>query len=71
MDWAGLSHAYESAHDVPGHIRTLCGDDDEARKQAFNSLFNSIFHQGSRYSASPVAVPFLARDRRRGTCCRA
>ncbi|MEU8667056.1 hypothetical protein AB0C71_09155 [Streptomyces anulatus] len=61
VDWAGLSHAYESAHDVPGHIRTLCGDDDEARKQAFNSLFNSIFHQGSRYSASPVAVPFLAR----------
>ncbi|MFI5653173.1 hypothetical protein ACIA71_18315 [Streptomyces anulatus] len=61
VDWAGLSHAYGSAHDVPGHIRTLCGDDDEARKQAFNSLFNSIFHQGSRYSASPVAVPFLAR----------
>lgn len=61
VDWASLSHAYGSAHDVPGHIRTLCGDDDEARKQAFNSLFNSIFHQGSRYSASPVAVPFLAR----------
>ncbi|MCX4523018.1 hypothetical protein OG402_36860 [Streptomyces anulatus] len=57
VDWASLSHAYGSAHDVPGHIRTLCGDDDEARKQAFNS----IFHQGSRYSASPVAVPFLAR----------
>ncbi|MFB7287774.1 HEAT repeat domain-containing protein [Actinacidiphila glaucinigra] len=61
VNWASLSHAYESAHDVPGHIRTLCGSDDEARKQAFSSLFNSIFHQGSRYSASPVAVPFLAR----------
>ncbi|MFE0552071.1 hypothetical protein ACFW3A_21825 [Streptomyces pilosus] len=61
VDWAGLSHAYESAHDVPGHIRTLCGSDDEARKKAFSSLFSSIFHQGSRYSASPVAVPFLAR----------
>lgn len=61
VDWARLSHAYESAHDVPGHIRTLCGSDDEARKQAFISLFSSIFHQGSRYSASPVAVPFLAR----------
>lgn len=60
VDWAGLSHAYQSAHDVPGHIRTLSGSDDEARKQAFMSLFSSIFHQGSRYSASPVAVPFLA-----------
>ncbi|MFD3517445.1 HEAT repeat domain-containing protein [Streptomyces sp. NPDC058657] len=61
VDWASLSHAYESAHDVPGHVRTLCGSDDEARKQAFSSLFSSIFHQGSRYSASPLAVPFLAR----------
>ncbi|GGR41442.1 HEAT repeat domain-containing protein [Streptomyces roseolus] len=60
-DWASLSHAYRSAEDVPGHIRTLCGSDDEAREQAFRSLFSSIFHQGSRYSASPVAVPFLAR----------
>ncbi|MFE9696051.1 hypothetical protein [Streptomyces sp. NPDC006270] len=32
VEWASLSHAYESAHDVPGHIRTLCGSDDEARK---------------------------------------
>ncbi|MEU4100660.1 HEAT repeat domain-containing protein [Streptomyces tanashiensis] len=61
VDWASLSHAYGAAHDVPGHIRTLCGSDDEAREQALMSLFNSIFHQGSRYSASPVAVPFLAR----------
>ncbi|MFD0353436.1 hypothetical protein ACFVHW_06760 [Streptomyces sp. NPDC127110] len=61
VDWAGLEHAYRSAHDVPGHIRTLCGSDDEAREQAFMYLFSSIFHQGSRYSASPAAVPFLAR----------
>ncbi|MEV7547953.1 hypothetical protein AB0O29_36260, partial [Streptomyces sp. NPDC089915] len=61
VDWAVLSHAYGSAHDVPGHIRTLCGNDDEAREQAFKSLFTSIFHQGTRYSASPFAVPFLAR----------
>ncbi|MFJ3883367.1 hypothetical protein ACIPW5_38710 [Streptomyces sp. NPDC090077] len=61
VDWAGLSHAYESADDVPGRIRTLCGSDDEAREKAFRYLFSSIFHQGSRYSASPFAVPFLAR----------
>ncbi|MFE0348802.1 hypothetical protein [Streptomyces griseoluteus] len=61
VDWAGLEHAYGSAHDVPGHIRALCGSDEEAREQAFISLSSSIFHQGSRYSASPAAVPFLPR----------
>ncbi|MEU8779087.1 hypothetical protein [Streptomyces sp. NPDC048606] len=61
VDWAGLSHAYNSAEDVPGRIRALCGSDDEARNKAFTSLFSSIFHQGTRYSASPFAVPFLAR----------
>ncbi|MFD6115269.1 hypothetical protein ACFWG0_34960 [Streptomyces yangpuensis] len=56
VDWAGLSHAYRSAHDVPGRIRALCGSDDEARKEAFSSLFSSIFHQGSRYSASLASL---------------
>ncbi|MFB7592810.1 hypothetical protein [Streptomyces sp. NPDC056169] len=58
---SATAHPTPSADDVPGHIRALCGSDDEAREQAFISLFGSIFHQGSRYSASPVAVPFLAR----------
>ncbi|MFD0304468.1 HEAT repeat domain-containing protein [Streptomyces sp. NPDC127119] len=61
VNWAGLSHAYGSAEDVPGQIRALCGNDEAARERAFGSLFNNIFHQGSRYQASPVAVPFLAR----------
>ncbi|WP_328492837.1 HEAT repeat domain-containing protein [Streptomyces sp. NBC_00414] len=61
VDWAGLSHAYGSAEDVPGQIRALCGEDEAARKKAFGSLFSNIFHQGSRYRASPAAVPFLAR----------
>ncbi|CAL9324409.1 HEAT repeat domain-containing protein [Streptomyces sp. SudanB182_2057] len=61
VDWAALSHAYGSAEDVPGRIRALCGADDQARQEAFQSLFSSIFHQGSRYQASAHAVPFLAR----------
>ncbi|MEU2440214.1 HEAT repeat domain-containing protein [Streptomyces rubradiris] len=61
VDWAHLTHAYGSAEDVPGRIRTLCGTDDQARQEAFQSLFSSIFHQGSRYQASAHAVPFLAR----------
>lgn len=61
IDWAALGHAYGSAEDVPGQLRTVCGPDQEARENAFRSLFSNIFHQGTRYSASPYAVPFLAR----------
>ncbi|WP_436771319.1 hypothetical protein [Yinghuangia sp. YIM S09857] len=61
VDWAVLGHAYGSAENVPDQLRAVCGPDEEARKSAFRSLFNNIFHQGSRYSASPYAVPFLAR----------
>ncbi|MET7600513.1 hypothetical protein ACWERY_29690, partial [Streptomyces sp. NPDC004082] len=61
IDWAALGHAYGSANDVPGQLRTVCGPDAEARENAFCSLFSNIFHQGTRFSASPYAVPFLAR----------
>ncbi|WP_280910255.1 hypothetical protein [Streptomyces sp. SAI-208] len=61
IDWAALGHAYGSAEDVPGQLQAVCGSDEEARKSAFRSLFSNIFHQGTRYSASPYAVPFLAR----------
>ncbi|MFD9061874.1 hypothetical protein ACFVZ3_10165 [Kitasatospora purpeofusca] len=61
IDWAALGHAYGSAADVPGELRAACGKDEKGRDRAFERLFNSICHQGSRYSASPYAVPFLAR----------
>ncbi|CAL9378250.1 hypothetical protein [Streptomyces sp. Tu 3180] len=60
-DRARLEHAYGSAADVPGRLRDLCGDDETVRGKALSGLFTSIFHQGSRYEASPHAVPFLAR----------
>jgi hypothetical protein len=61
VDWAELGHAYGRAHDVPGQITALCGPDEAVREGALMSLFGNIFHQGTRYSASPYAVPFLAR----------
>lgn len=61
VDWAHLNHAYGTAADVPGQLRALCGDDDQARQQALSSLFNHLAHQGTRCQASPYAVPFLAR----------
>ncbi|MGW4805072.1 hypothetical protein [Kitasatospora sp. NPDC004272] len=61
IDWASLGHAYGSAEDVPDQLRAACGPDEQARETAFRVLFGNIFHQGTRYSASPYAVPFLAR----------
>ncbi|CAL9333996.1 hypothetical protein SUDANB150_07628 [Streptomyces sp. enrichment culture] len=39
----------------------MCGLDNEARESAFCSLFGNTFHQSTRCSASPYAVPFLTR----------
>ncbi|MFJ2746228.1 HEAT repeat domain-containing protein [Streptomyces sp. NPDC087440] len=61
IDWERLHHAYGSAHDVPDRLRLVCGDDEDARKNAWLDLFNTIFHQGSRYTSSAAAVPFFAR----------
>ncbi|MET9594459.1 hypothetical protein ABZY45_26565 [Streptomyces sp. NPDC006516] len=66
VDWTNLSHAYGTADDVPGHLRALCSHDERALRQAVNSLFNSLAHQGNRCQASPYVVPFLARIARLG-----
>ena len=59
ISWKELRHAYGSAEDVPGQIRNLLSPDQKTRKQARWQLYGNIFHQGSRYEASPYAVPFL------------
>ncbi|MFD7533050.1 hypothetical protein ACFV8E_36535 [Streptomyces sp. NPDC059849] len=59
--WADLQHAYGSAADVPGHLRALAGDSDEAASEAVSELYGSILHQGSVYGATARAVPYLAR----------
>ncbi|WP_433474124.1 HEAT repeat domain-containing protein [Spirillospora sp. CA-142024] len=59
IDWAGLRHAYGSAEDVPGLLRALSSSDEDERNAALSELFTNIHHQGSRYSASAAAVPFL------------
>ncbi|MFD5344674.1 HEAT repeat domain-containing protein [Streptomyces anulatus] len=66
IDWARLHHAYGSAHDIPGQLRLVCCDDEDPRKNAWLHLFNTIFHQGSRYTSSAAAVPFFARIARSG-----
>jgi hypothetical protein len=66
VNWARLKHAYGPATDVPAMLRELAGDGDAS--QAFDQLFTSLNHQGSVYSATSAAIPFLIQileDRRR------
>jgi hypothetical protein len=63
--WEDLEHAYGSAEDVPMHLRSLLSASADERAKAQYWLSASIHHQGSVYSATSEAVPFLvalARD---------
>ena len=56
INWGALQHAYGPADDVPEHLRALT---DPARfDDALESLYGTVCHQGSRYSATPHVVPF-------------
>ncbi len=59
IPWAELDHAYGSAEDVPDQLRALVSEDLKVRSNALWSLYGNVFHQGSRYPATPFVVPFL------------
>ncbi len=59
IDWASLTHAHGAATNVPGLLRSLLSDDQEVRMQAIAELLETIWHQGTVFSASAAAVPFL------------
>ncbi|GAA2325483.1 hypothetical protein OKJ48_00490 [Streptomyces kunmingensis] len=58
--WSALSHAYGTAEDIPDALRALTGADVEAADEALSGLYGSVLHQGTVYTASAEAVPFLA-----------
>ncbi|GGR33087.1 HEAT repeat domain-containing protein [Streptomyces netropsis] len=60
IDWAELEHAYGPADDVPGLLRAAGSVDAGVRDEALEELFSSLCHQGSIYSATAAAVPFVA-----------
>ncbi len=59
VPWAKLRHAYGSARDVPDLLRKLPDPDPEVRRQVMHELYGNLFHQGTRYPATPYAIPFL------------
>ena len=59
VPWASLEHAYGSAEDVPGLLRKLLDPDPKVRSNTLWTLYGNVYHQGSRYPATPYVVPFL------------
>jgi hypothetical protein len=59
IDWASLTHAHGEATNVPGLLRWLLSEEREVRMKAFAGLFEDIWYQGTVFSASAAAVPFL------------
>ncbi|KAG5795735.1 hypothetical protein H9Q69_005204 [Fusarium xylarioides] len=59
IDWPHLSHAYGPADDVPHILRELQSTNPDVYKTALDSCWSTIYHQGTRYSASVAAIPFL------------
>jgi hypothetical protein len=59
INWDSLEHAYGSAHDVPGLLIDLQSTDKSVREHAHYELLGNIWHQGTVYSATAYAVPFL------------
>ena len=59
VDWPNLKTAYGTAIDAPRHLRALISGSSQERPAALDYFWNNIWHQGTRYTASPFVVPFL------------
>ena len=59
VNWAALGHAGGSAEDLPWLLRQVRSADPKVREETLRELFSTIVHQGTRYSATAPAVPFL------------
>jgi hypothetical protein len=59
--WRKHAHAYGPAKDVPRQLLDLTSDDRSVRERAIDTLFCTIWHQGTVYEATQHAVPFLVK----------
>jgi hypothetical protein len=59
VEWHALSHAYGVAVDVPDQLRAVAGGDHSSAEQALYELYGSLWNEGTVYSATAAALPFL------------
>lgn len=65
--WSTLRTAFGTAEDLPRALRLCASCDAATAVEAAHEVGQAIFHQGSLYPASAVALPFvitLLEDRR-------
>ncbi|WP_439658676.1 hypothetical protein ACSHWB_40840 [Lentzea sp. HUAS TT2] len=65
VDWAALEDAYGTADETPLFIEALTSDDAGDQSFGVYGLYSATTHQGSVYTASEAAIPFLAELVRR------
>jgi hypothetical protein len=56
VNWADLDDAYGTANDLPDLLRSLA----DGEMESVGEIYGALCHQGTRYSASAAAVPYLA-----------
>lgn len=59
FDWENYHHAFGKADDAPDQLLALLAQDLKSREGAWEWMWSNLCHQGTRYSATLVAVPFL------------
>jgi hypothetical protein len=58
-DWGSLEHAYGPATTTPAYLRALLATDPVVRHEAVEHLWSAVTHQGTVYSATAAAAPYL------------
>jgi len=59
INWASVAHAHGAATDIPALLRALVSNDPDHREHAVLLLFETIWHQGDVYEATPYVILFL------------
>ena len=59
VPWQDLQHAFGSAHDIPRVLSALSQSHGRQLRTQMGRLWERVLHQGSIYSASPLAVQAL------------
>ncbi|MDR2294040.1 MAG: hypothetical protein LBE05_02380 [Microbacterium sp.] len=59
IDWASLEDAYGAATETPLYLEAITSDDPGDVAYGAYGLYSATTHQGSVFSASEAAIPFL------------
>ncbi len=60
QQFASLVHAYGLATDTPDHLAALRDGDENAQAAAMEHLWSAVIHQGTPWTATPLAADFVA-----------